>query len=312
MENLVDLADVEGVEGIAPAAPVPIVDLYSQIDSNSSSIDACAEALHCCSDTDILQSTLYATAGMPIDHHDPIFPEAYAAAITARTVGVAKGKGTHERLQYAKFAGVKQTFQPVYNSKMIVLRRDRALYGDYLQRLQCSMFDDHCSPPTPVSETAAVYTAPGVQQVNRELIPYLRRIVRAAADSGKLKPYQPHMATGKYLPQLQGQGLHRDHVSGPTPPSHLLTLASAHPHLLECICQYQGSFPRISYQDPVHGEIGPALAIVSSNTNTGANNSAVAGWSHAAALAAPYTAPAASTSTTNTNDLEVEDEIMDY
>jgi hypothetical protein len=190
---------------------VDIAGLLDRVDLESSALDACVDALHCCSDADILHSSLYSTAGMPIDHQDPLFPEAYVSAITSRTVGVCKGSGLLECLQFAKFAGVKQTFQPVYNSKLIALRKEKAAYASYLDRLQCSYYYDH----TAASQGSArhMYSAPGTSYFIRDLVPFVSLIVRSAGA-----------------------------------PAHLCDLGASHHNLFKCMHDYQGVFPRISYQ----------------------------------------------------------------
>lgn len=170
-------------------AAVDIVSLYQRLDPEISALEACVDALHTCSDVDILYSTLYATAGVPMDHSDPVFPSGYANALSARAVSIAKGTGVQECLLYAKYAGLKQTFQPVYSSKTIALRRDRSQYVQYLHRLQCSMFDDHCNIAVQGFGSSAVrgaYTIPGEQRVNQELLPFVKQILNGAADGAAI------------------------------------------------------------------------------------------------------------------------------
>lgn len=335
----------------APATDIDVSTKFGGLDHHMSAIDACVHALHCCSDVDILCSTLYATAGLPIDHHDPVYPDAYAAAITSRAVSVAKGTGIQECLQYAKFAGLKQVFQPVYNSKGIALRKERARYEDYLQRLQYSMYDDHCiSLEQGVgsgagADSGVVYAVGGRNLMNTEVIPFVRLIATAAAAAAVAEGSGLEMDRSRGRNQGHGHGHgvyntqrhvgpshsngHYQRMTGSTgngntsPASRLYTLASSHRHLLQCMELHRGVYKHISYQQTLPAALGPILVGLHTGTDTGQAVSGACGGPEGGAVlsrgviwsdAHPSEATGKATDSTVQSQLQLEldDEITEF
>ncbi len=134
--------------------------------------------------------------------------------MVGRTVGVGKGIGVVEMLDYAKFAGLKQSFQPVYSSKLTVQRRQRLTYWKFLQRAQHSSVEDflfrsgiqkqssiNLSIGSGITPVIPSFSLLQCSELNLTRLPLLRELLLGAARALEALPTSHAHGAGAQLSQ---------------------------------------------------------------------------------------------------------------